>query len=130
MALLALIPSGLLSVLFGALVFAAVLASLLRLKVSLNIRTEFASGVASGVIGTAGGVGGPPLTLVYQDRSGPEIRSTLAVAFVVGTGLSLIALFLSGRVGAEHALLTLQLLPGMLLGLFSTRWIAPLLDVS
>jgi uncharacterized protein len=129
-ALLTLIPSGFLSVLFGALVFAAVPASLLRLKVSLNIRTKFASGVTSGVIGTAGGVGGPPLALVYQNRSGPEIRSTLAVAFRVGTGLSLIALFLSGRVGAEHALLTLQLLPGTLLGLFSTCWIAPLLDIS
>lgn len=128
--LLALVPSGFLSVLFGALVLAAVLASLLRLKVSLNVRTKFTGGVASGVMGTAGGVGGPPLALIYQDRSGPEIRSTLAVAFVAGTGLSLIALFLSGRVGAEHALLTLQLLPGMLLGLFSTRWIAPLLDAS
>ena len=128
--LLALVPSGFLSVLFGALVLAAVLASLLRLKVSLNVRTKFTGGVASGVMGTAGGVGGPPLALVYQDRSGPEIRSTLAVAFVAGTGLSLIALFLSGRVGAEHALLTLQLLPGMLLGLFATRWIAPLFDAS
>ena len=126
--LLALVPSGFLSVLFGALVLAAVLASLLRLKVSLNYRTKFAGGMVSGVMGTAGGVGGPPLALIYQDRSGPEIRSTLAVAFVFGTGLSLIALFLSGRVGAGHAILTLQLLPGMLLGLFSTRWIAPLLD--
>jgi uncharacterized membrane protein YfcA len=128
--LLTLVPSDFLSVLFGVLVLAAVLASLLRLKVSLNRRTKFAGGVASGVMGTAGGVGGPPLALVYQDRSGPEIRSTLAVAFVVGTGLSLIALFLSERVGAEHALLTLQLLPGMLLGLFSTRWVAPMLDAS
>jgi uncharacterized protein len=40
--LLALVPSGFLSVLFGALVLAAVLASLLRLKVSLNYRTRFA----------------------------------------------------------------------------------------
>ena len=128
--LLALIPPGFLSVLFGALVLAAVLASLLRSKVSLNDRTKFVGGVASGVMGTAGGVGGPPLALVYQDRSGPEIRSTLAVAFVVGTGMSLVALLLSGRIGADHALFSLQLLPGMLLGLLSTRWIAPLLDAS
>lgn len=128
--LLALIPPGFLSVLFGTLVLAAVLASLLRLKVSLNDRTKFAGGVASGVMGTAGGVGGPPLALVYQDRSGPEIRSTLAVAFVVGTGMSLVALLLSGRIGVDHALFSLQLLPGMLLGLLSTRWIAPLLDAS
>ncbi len=128
--LLALIPSGFLSVLFGALVLAAVLASISSPEIVLRNRTRLAGGVASGVMGTAGGVGGPPLALVYQNRSGPEIRSTLAVAFVFGTGLSLVALFLSGRAGAEHALLSLQLFPGLILGLLATRWIAPLLDAS
>ena len=66
-------------------------------------------------MGTAGGIGGPPLALVYQDRSGPEIRSTLAVAFLVGTGISLVALFFVGKLEWEHVLLALQLLPGLFL---------------
>lgn len=126
--LLALIPAGFLSMLFGGLVLAAVLASLARPKIPLRNRTRLAGGVASGVMGTAGGVGGPPLALVYQERSGPEIRSTLAVAFLVGTGISLAALFFVGRLEWEHVLLALELLPGLFLGLFGTRWIAPLLD--
>lgn len=79
-------------------------------------------------MGTAGGIGGPPLALVYQERSGPEVRSILAVAFLVGTGISLATLFFVGRLEWEHLLLALPLLPGLLLGLLGTRWIAPLLD--
>lgn len=127
-ALLAIVPAGFLSALFGGLVLAAVLASVLSPRVRPTNGTKLAGGLASGVMGTAGGVGGPPLALVYQDRSGPEIRATLAVAFVVGTILSLVALLLTGRVGEEHVLLTLQLLPALVPGLVFTRWISPLLD--
>ena len=69
--------------------------------------------------GALGGVG--PLALVYQDHSGPEIRSTLAVAFLVGTEISLATLFFVGRLEWEHLLLALQLLAGLLLGLLGTR---------
>jgi len=126
--LLALIPAGFLSMLFGGLVLATVLASLARPKIPLRNRTRLAGGVASRAMGTAGGIGGPPLALVYQDRSGPEIRSTLAVAFLVGTGISLGTLFFVGKLEWEHLLLALQLLPGLLLGLLGTRWIASVLD--
>lgn len=104
------------------------LASVVSPQVCLTNGTKLLGGLASGVMGTAGGVGGPPLALVYQDRSGPEIRATLAVDFVARTTLSLVALFLTGRVREEPVLLTLQLLPALILGLVCTRWISPLLD--
>ena len=75
-------------------------------------------------MGTVGGIGGPLLALVYQERSGPEVRSILAVAFLVGTGISLANLFFVGRLEWEHLLLALQLLAGLLLGLLGPRWIA------
>lgn len=126
--LLALVPAGCLSALFGGVVLAAVLVSVLSPRVRLRRRTKFVGGLASGAMGTAGGIGGPPLALVYQDRSGPEVRSTLAVAFAAGTTISLVALFLADRVGREHLSLTLQLLPALLFGLLFARWMAPLLD--
>lgn len=46
--LLALVPAGFLSVLFGGLVLAAVLASLCSSKIPLRNRTRLAGGVASG----------------------------------------------------------------------------------
>jgi uncharacterized membrane protein YfcA len=116
-----------LSVLFGSLILVAVLASSFSPKVALHNRTRVVGGVASGVMGTAAGIGGPPLALIYQSHSGPQIRATLAVAFSVGTVLSLAALFLAGRVGADHLLLALKLLPALLLGLGAARFVAELL---
>lgn len=125
--LLLLVPDDYLSVLFGSLVVVAVLASSFSPEVDLRNRTRVAGGVASGIMGTAAGIGGPPLALIYQSRSGPQIRATLAVAFSMGTIISLSALAIVGRVGSEHLLLALGLLPALLLGLWGARFAAGLL---
>ncbi len=39
-------------------------------EIALRNRTRVAGGVASGIMGTAAGIGGPPLALIYQNRSG------------------------------------------------------------
>lgn len=132
--LLLLAPEEYLSVLFGGFVLVAVLTSSFAPEVNLSNQTRVAGGVASGIMGTAAGIGGPPLALIFQSRSGPEIRATLAVAFVFGTTLSLLALALAGRLGSEHLLLALELLPVLLLGLWAAnamarfltgRWLRP-----
>jgi uncharacterized membrane protein YfcA len=125
--LLLLVPERFLSVLFGSLVLAAVLTSLFSPKVDLRNRTRVAGGVASGIMGTAAGIGGPPLALIYQNHSGPQIRSTLAVAFSMGTAISLLTLAVAGKVGPGHLLLALGLLPALLIGLWSARFLAGLL---
>ena len=125
--LLLLVPDSYLSVLFGSLVVAAVLASSVSPEIDLRNRTRVTGGVASGIMGTAAGIGGPPLALIYQSHSGPQIRATLAVAFSMGTVISLLALAIAGRVGPEHLLLALGLLPALLLGLWSARFAAGLL---
>jgi uncharacterized membrane protein YfcA len=92
--LLLLVPDRYLSVLFGVLVVLAALTSAVSPDLPLRNPTRLAGGVVSGVTGTTAGIGGPPLALVYQSRSGPEVRSTLALAFFVGTAISLLALAL------------------------------------
>lgn len=94
--LLLVVPVRYLSVLFGVLVVLAALTSAVSPDVPLRNTTRVAGGVASETVGTAAGIGGLPLALVYQSRSGPEVRSTLAVAFFMGTVISLLALTLSG----------------------------------
>ena len=81
-----------------------------------------------GIMATAAGIGSPPLALVNQNRLGTELRSTLAISFVVGTVLSLVALFGVGRVREWHALFALELLPALLLGLLVSSFAIPLLD--
>ena len=54
------------------------------------------AGFASGITGTATSIGGPPIAIVYQHRPAREIRTTMAVYFLIGAALSLVALFVSG----------------------------------
>ncbi|MDP8925317.1 MAG: sulfite exporter TauE/SafE family protein [Actinomycetota bacterium] len=126
--LLLLVPDDYLSVLFGSLVVVAALASSSNPKIDLSNRTRVAGGIVSGVMGTAAGIGGPPLALIYQNREEQEIRATLAVAFAMGTAISLLVLALAERVGLDHLLLALELLPALLLGLWGAGFTAKLLS--
>lgn len=125
---LAMVPKTFLSVLLGLLIVAAALLSFVRPSLEIRKDTQFAGGIASGVLSTAAALRGSPLALVYQQRPGPEIRSTLSISFVVGLLMSLVALMFAGRVGEEHILLALQLLPGLFAGLWASRRVTMLLD--
>lgn len=126
--ILLVIPVSSLGIAFGLLILAGVIMSTLGPNFEAGSRAQFLGGVASGIMGTAAGIGSPPLALVNQNRPGKELRSTLAISFVVGTALSLIALFSVGMVQEWHALFALQLLPALLLGLLVSTIAIPLLD--
>ena len=126
--LLVVAPKDYLSVLTGLLILAAALGSFFRPGFKVTDGTRLAGGLASGVVGTVAALGGTPLALVYQDRSGAELRSTLAISFVLGIMMSLVGLALAGKVEGRHAVLALQLLPGMLAGLWASRWVVERLD--
>ncbi len=79
-------------------------------------------------MGTVAALGGTPLALVYQDRSGAELRSTLAISFVVGIAMSLVGLTLAGEAEGRHVVLALQLLPCLLIGLWICRWVVERLN--
>ena len=127
-ALLVLVPASFLSVLVGLLITAVALLSFFSPNLEVSNKTRIVGGMASGITSTTAAIGGPPLALIYQDRSGAELRSTLSVSFVVGTVMSLAGLALAGKVQGWHFLLALQLLPGLLVGLWSSRWVIRYLD--
>ena len=95
---------------------------------------NFGAGVVSGVMGTTSSIGGPALAVVYQRRPGPELRSTLALSFVVGLLMSIGALLVAGRVHRWNIGLALGLIPALLSGLLvgggvskrlDQRWLRP-----
>ncbi len=126
--LLATIPTGYLSVLTGGLILVAVAMSILSPDFEIKNSTRLVGGIASGVMGTAAGVGGPPLAFVYQKRTGPELRSTIALSFAIGTVMSLLGIVLVGKLEEHQLRLALLLLPAMLLGLWGSRRISKFLD--
>jgi uncharacterized protein len=116
-AILLAVPADSLSILFGSLIVLAAALTASRPLVETGAGARFAAGVASGAMGTASAIGGPPLALVYHDRPGPELRSTLALSFLVGMAFSLVGLALAGQVHGWQVLLAVELLPALMFGL-------------
>lgn len=124
------VPAPRLAILFGTLVLVAVGLSATGLHVPIRPGTLFSAGILSGFMGTTVSIGGPPMALLYQRQSGPQVRGTLSAYFVIGVSLSLIGLHLVGRFGMDEFLLALALLPGIGLGFLLSRHTAAALDVG
>jgi uncharacterized membrane protein YfcA len=105
-----------LGVAIGVVVLVAVLVTWRAVTVPVNRATLSAAGFASGITGTATSIGGPPIAIVYQHRPAREIRTTMAVYFLVGATLSLLALLVTGDLTADQAVAALELLPFLALG--------------
>jgi uncharacterized membrane protein YfcA len=111
-----LLSSESIAIVFGLLVVTAVGLSASGLHVAPGRGTLTGAGALSGFMGTLSSIGGPPIALLYQHSDGPRIRGTLSVFFVLGTGLSLVALRFIGRLGVEEFLLAACLVPGIVVG--------------
>lgn len=81
-----------------------------------TVMTLVAAGFVSGITSTTSAIGGPPVALVYQSRPAREIRTTLAVYFVVGAVISLTGLALGQRVSGGDLAIGLALVPALLIG--------------
>ena len=126
--LLSVITEAELSIVIGVAVLVAVAFSVFAPAVPLGTATRLIAGAISGLMGTAASIGGPPLAIAYQRRPGPELRSTLAISFVAGSSISLVALLLSGHIDRGHLVLAAWLLPGLGLGLLLATKLHRFLD--
>jgi len=128
--LLAILPLDSTKILLAGVVLAGALMGMLHRGGHPTRAVLFAAGAASGFMATSAGLGGPPVALVYQHESGLRLRGTLASYFIVGSMLSLVALALAGRFGAEELRLSALLVPGTALGYFMSRPAAAYLDAG
>lgn len=112
----------------GVIVLALVLASLATPPVPVRRNTQVAAGLLSGLTGTAAGIGGPPLALLYQHHEAPTMRSTLAGAFLIGTVMSLTVLAIAGTVGVDQIILGICLTPVVVAGSIAGRRLHNVLD--
>lgn len=100
----------------GVAVLAGVILSLVSWRPSPTPRSLVVAGVVSGSFGTAMSISGPPVALLYQDRPGPQVRSTLGAYFLLGALLSLAALAVAGQVTAHGLVAGASLVPFLLVG--------------
>ena len=122
------LPERGLVIVFAVLVLAGVGLSVAGWDVEPTRTTLFSAGAASGLMGSITSIGGPPMALVYQRRSGPELRSTLALFFLFGSALSIGLLVLAGEIGRNDVGRAAWLLPPMLVGYLASRIVSSHLD--
>ena len=115
-ALLAVISERALGVVVAVVVLAAVALTASTVRLPITPGTLMGAGFASGISGTATSIGGPPIAVLYQHRPPREIRSTLAVYFIVGALLSLVGLAVAGEVEAHAVAVGAALVPCLVLG--------------
>lgn len=127
-AVVATVSTAVLQGLVGVAVLLLVVASAVTPPLPVRRGTQVVAGVVSGVTGTAAGIGGPPLALLYQRHTGPTMRSTLAASFLVGTFLSIGVLALAGQVGGRQLLLGAALAPLVVAGTVTGRRLHGWLD--
>ncbi len=116
--LLALFSDRFVAIAVALMVLLAVALSVRAVEVPVRPGTLMTAGLVSGVAGTATSIGGPPVALLYQHRSAAQIRSTLAVLFVVGAVMSLVGIWLGGGFELRILLLGLLLTPCLAVGVW------------
>jgi uncharacterized membrane protein YfcA len=108
--------AGQLGVFIGTIVLLAVLVTWHAVEVPISRGTLSAAGFVGGVTGTATSIGGPPFALLYQHRPPRQIRTTMAVYFLVGAAISLVGLTISGSLTRHEVAVGALLLPAVVLG--------------
>lgn len=127
-AVVAVVSTSVLQAVVGVVVLLVVAASVVAPPVPVRPSTQALAGAVSGVTGTAAGIGGPPLALLYQRHSGPAIRATLAASFLFGTMISMLALALAGTVTSGQLAVGAGLAPVVVVGSVLGRRAHALLD--
>lgn len=120
-ALLVLLRGPYLKVFFGSAVLGAAILSWTQSDIMVCRKTQVGAGAVAGLFGTAAGLGGPPLAMLYQRKPGAELRSTLSVAFMLGSAISLLALAWADRLSWRDVVGALQLAPAMIAGMWTSR---------
>ncbi|MEZ0072663.1 sulfite exporter TauE/SafE family protein [Planotetraspora sp. GP83] len=110
------VSTRVLGVLIGVMVVIAVVLTARAVSLPRNGRTLTAAGFISGITGTATGIGGPPMGLVYQSAKGPQIRATLAMFFFLSAVQSLGILAFVGKLPVRTLGTGAALIPFVILG--------------
>jgi uncharacterized membrane protein YfcA len=105
-----------LTVFFSVLVLLAVGLSVSGRHPPRTPRNLGLAGVLSGFMGTAVGIGGPPIALLFQHATGPVIRGALSRFFLVASVISLGLLAAFGQVNVEDFRRSVVLIAGMVIG--------------
>jgi uncharacterized membrane protein YfcA len=112
-----------LAIIVGATTLLGVILSVTSPPVPTNRVTSLVAGFASNLFGTASSVGGPPVALLFQHRTGPIARATLGAFFMTSALFSITGYVATDAISGDQVLFALALLPLMVAGLWCSRYL-------
>lgn len=115
---------------FGLIIAFVVLISLSGFRIPFNLVSVGLAGLVSGFTASITSVGGPPMAVVYQNRSSREARPTLQTYFSFGAFATIMVLTVGGQVKLDDFLLAFLLLPALLGGFVVGPRLKPFFDRS
>ncbi|MFZ4585610.1 MAG: sulfite exporter TauE/SafE family protein [Acidimicrobiia bacterium] len=125
---------NLLTLIVGVVTVLGVVLSLLPAELKVSSSTACGAGFASQTMGTAVGVGGPPVALLFQRHHGAMVRATLGHFFAFTGVLSVAGLLIAHNLTMPQARYAAALAPAMVVGLvvsgplrhrLDVRWLRP-----
>ncbi|MEM7140065.1 MAG: sulfite exporter TauE/SafE family protein [Actinomycetota bacterium] len=119
-----------LQLLVGATILVAVVLSSGILRIPERRGTYLGAGALSGFGATTAAIGGPPLALTLQHRSGRDLRATMGAYFAIGSVITLPAIAAAGRLGRDELVVGACLIPGALLGFVASGPLRPRVDAG
>lgn len=117
-----------LAIAFGLSILLAVVLSVKGWQVTRTPTTMLTAGFLSGVAGTATSIGGPPMAIVYQRDSGPELRAAMAIFMVFAATFSLALIAGVGKFGTRELTIAVILSPAAVIGFLISRHTTQFLD--
>jgi hypothetical protein len=122
------IPADRVGIVFAGVILAMVALTASGLRLPFNRRSLGSVGVVAGMMGAASGAGAPPIALLYQHRSGPQLRPTLGFVYTASSVIIVFWLAMVGRFGWQELTLAALLVPGYVLGFLAAKPLARRLD--
>ena len=111
-----------LRLMFGFATLAALVPlTVMRSGVTRTSPRSFAAGLGSGFMGTATGISGPPLAIVFAHEHGPTVRSTLGMVYGIGSAFSIGALLFARRIDTTDLWLAALLTAPVVIGFGAGR---------
>jgi uncharacterized membrane protein YfcA len=117
-----------LTIVFSVLILLAVGLSVSGLHPARTPRNLGIAGAVSGLMGTAVGIGGPPIALLFQRASGPEIRASLSRYFGAANVISILMLALVGQLSLDDVATGVRLMPAVLAGYLASSLLLGRID--
>lgn len=114
--LLGWLPTPAIGLVVGSGVLLAVLLTAWRLEGRASRRNLAIAGAVAGVSGTAASIAGPPAAVVLQHQQGPRLRATLAAFFLIGSIMSLTALYVGGQLTRHQVSYGVSWIPALAIG--------------